>query len=408
MNVFSLSDPEAKSVAQQFGTPLYVVDELSFRERIRAYRRAWESRYPKVRISYASKANSTLALLQIAHQEGLHIDVASEGELRIALAAGVPAEHLSVHGNFKSAELLRLAVQVGVGEIVVDSVWEASQLRGNDGVKFVARFNPNVEAASRGTHAKIATGHGRSKFGMELDDLRKVCEMLPISGLHAHLGSNFETSEPQTEGVVALVQVADALGIVPEVINVGGGLGVHYPNRRPPTFDDHAAAVTGAFAPLVAERGWTPVLGQEPGRALIAEAGVTLYSVGPVKQIGETVFVAVDGGLFENPRPALYDAKYEVGLIAASPSSGDPETCTVVGSHCENDLLFPDIVFPQRPEPGDLLQVYCTGAYNASMASNYNRFARPATVLRRNNGEMALIQARESYDQLFARELPLN
>jgi diaminopimelate decarboxylase len=408
LKVFSLSESDARKLVSEFGTPLYVVDEASFRARIRAYRQAWESRYDRVRVSYASKANSTLALLQIAHAEGLHIDVASAGELRTALVAGVPAEHLSVHGNFKSPELIQLAVEVKAGEIVVDSVWEAEQLVGKTGIKFVARVNPNVEAASRGTHAKIATGHGRSKFGMELNDLRRVCALLPISGLHAHLGSNFETSEPQTQGVVALVNLADELGLVPEVINVGGGLGVHYPHKHPPSFEAHAEAITAAFLPLVQARGWHAILAQEPGRALIAEAGVTLYSVGPVKQIGDTTFVAVDGGLFENPRPALYDAKYEVQLISSSPQVERGLSGTIVGSHCENDLLFPDVTFDRLPHPGDLIQVHCTGAYNASMASNYNRFPRPATVLRREDGSTALIQARETYDLLFQREQTLN
>lgn len=506
---FRLTPETASRLASDFGTPLYVLNESHLRSRIRRYKTAFQSAYPAVELSYASKANSTLAVLQIAHKEGLLIDVASEGEFRGALLAGIPAHRCVFHGSNKSRDELLFAFEQGIGQVVIDNFHEISLTREllgqtapvkapnsdgeaaplSDACKFLLRLAPGVDPI---THHRISTGQEDSKFGFNIADgsaetaLAQCLELgLRVKGFHCHVGSQLLDPEAQQAGGEALGAFAREMlrkhGFRANIINVGGGLGVRYLDEdRPMPVEEYCRSVVEAVIKGLGDSGLKPVIGQEPGRALIAESGVTLYTVGSVKTVPtekrSRTYVAVDGGLADNPRPAMYDAEYTVervcknflphpsfapaqssgredelqefgpsigsqerkeweeglriasftpdilasgGLMAAVSSSEIPlpsaeyhiskaedRKVTVCGRHCETDDLFMDVDLPDDVGPGDLLQVLCTGAYNASMASNYNRYPRPATVLITNEGPK-LVQRRESWDELFAREIPL-
>ncbi|MCX7799938.1 MAG: diaminopimelate decarboxylase [Fimbriimonadales bacterium] len=443
---FRLSPDLALTLAEQFGTPLYVLSESHLRGRIREYRAAFRAVAPGSRLVFASKANSTLAVLKIAHQEGCLIDVASEGELRAALLAGIPASDCHLHGNYKTMPELAFAFAAGVGEIVVDSfaeiemlselarseappsamVAKAIGLPAEEPVRcpdLVIRVAPGVDPA---THQKISTGQDDTKFGFNLADgsaeraLLRCLELgLPVVGFHCHVGSQLLDPEAQRAGGEAIAQLAaDMLrrhGFETKVLNVGGGLGVRYTDADDPmAVEDYCRLVVEAMRAPLEGTGLDPVLMQEPGRSLVAEAGVTLYRVGVVKTVptgeGRTrTYASVDGGLSDNPRPALYGSRYTVLRAARVDQSDEGEAgaakFTVAGRHCETDKLFVDVDLPADLAEGDLLQVLCTGAYNSSMASNYNRFLRPATVLVREDGSLAPVQRRETYDELFAREI---
>lgn len=419
---FRISPTQAREIADRFGTPLYVIGEAHFRARIRRYRAAFEATWPKAEIAYASKANSTLAVLAIAHQEGCVIDVASEGELRAALAAGVPASRCHLHGNYKSRREIQVALELGVGRVVADNFGEldllAEHIQGSSGTKIVLRLAPGVDPI---THHKISTGQADTKFGFNIGDgsaekatVRALELGLPVSGFHCHVGSQLLDPEAQQSGAELIAQFAADMkrkhGFEAAYLNVGGGLGVTYTEGDVPTpVELYCAAISASVAAGLGDSGLDVTLGQEPGRSLIGESGVTLYRVGPVKTVpspsrGLRTYVAVDGGLADNPRPALYGAKYELDVVNTNPGDEGNIVATVSGRHCETDMLFEDIQIPARTGPGDLMQVLCTGAYNSSMASNYNRYARPATVLIRENGESVLVQRPETWDEMFARE----
>lgn len=410
---FRLDLPTAEALAREFGTPLYVLGEAHLRARMRAYRTAAFAATPKAEVTYASKANSTLAVLRIAHQEGLRIDVASEGELRAALAAGVPAADCHLHGNNKSREEIAYALEAGVSHVVADNLPELETIASlSPGTKVVLRLAPGVDPI---THAKISTGQDDTKFGFNLGDgaaeaaVVRCLELgLSLRGFHCHVGSQLVDPEAQRGAGEALarfaVQMFERHGLRTEYLNVGGGLGVRYTDAdHPMAMADYCRLVTQAVLDALGG-ALDPVIAQEPGRALVAESGVTLYRIGVVKEVpsptvGRRTYACVDGGLSDNPRPALYGARYQ--LDAFRPTG---KTFTVSGKHCETDLLFPDVSLPADLAPGDLLQVLCTGAYNATMASNYNRFPRPSTVLVRESGAFDLVGRRETWEELLGRE----
>ncbi len=421
---FHLSPSQADELAQKFGTPLYVVDESHFRERIRTYVRAAKAAYGDTQISFASKANSTLALLKIAHEEGCTIDVASEGELRAALTASVPAASCHLHGNNKSTEELRFALECGIGHIVADNFKElltlAELLRDTSlkGPRIVLRLAPGVDPI---THSKISTGQSDTKFGFNIKDgsAEKAVNLslqlgLDLIGFHCHVGSQLLDPEAQRTGGELLTKFAVDLserGIFrASYINVGGGLGVHYTaGDNPIEIEAYCRLVNQAIQEALAGSSLRPLtIGHEPGRSLVCESGVTLYRVGVIKKVPATpsldrVYVSVDGGLSDNPRPVMYGSQYTV--LSLGGDSGETQTVTVSGKHCETDKLFPDVELPTDLKEGDLLQVLCTGAYNSTMASNYNRYPRPATALIRQDGRLDLIQRREEWSEMFAREI---
>ncbi len=422
---FRLSEETAIQLASEFGTPLYVVSEEHFRSRIQRYRNAFKTAYSRGKISYASKANSTLALIKIAYQEGCSIDVASEGELRVALAAGVPADECHLHGNNKQAAELEFALTAGIGHIVADSFEELALLDGlmtpaqRSATKIVLRLAPGVDPI---THAKMSTGQADTKFGFNIADgsaekaAAKCLELkLNLYGFHCHVGSQLLDPEAQRSGgeliAAFAVDIKEKLGFAAEYLNVGGGLGVAYTaDQQPMGVEDYCRLVVQSVIEALAGSGIDPILGQEPGRSLIAESGVTLYRVGVIKtvpapEVGRRTYVAVDGGLSDNPRPALYGSKYTVERVAPNADPAGSQTVTVSGKHCETDKLFDAVELPSDLKAGDLLQVLCTGAYNASMASNYNRYPRPATALVRKDGSLCLIQRRDSWEEMLAREI---
>lgn len=414
---FRLDGPTAAALAEEFGTPLYVLGEAHLRNRMRAYKQAAEAAYTRAEVTYASKANSTLAVLKMAHSEGLKLDVASEGELRAALAAGVPAADCHLHGNNKSAQELRFALQQGVSHIVADNLPELetiATLPGGKETKVVLRLAPGVDPI---THAKISTGQDDTKFGFNVADgsagraVDRCLELgLNLIGFHCHVGSQLVDPEAQRAAGEAIGGFALTMlkrGVRTEYLNVGGGLGVRYTDAdQPMAMDEYCRLVTQAVLDALGG-ALDPVIAQEPGRALVAESGVTLYRVGVVKEVpspavGRRTYACVDGGLSDNPRPAMYGSRYTVEVPGAQ--DFHPRSYTVSGKHCETDLLFPDVSLPDNLAPGSLLQVLCTGAYNASMASNYNRFLRPASVLLRTDGTFTAIQRRETWEELLARE----
>lgn len=435
---FRLSDDVARGLVATYGTPLYVLSEGAIRARLRAFAEAARAAHPNAECSYASKANSTLAVLAIVQQEGWDVDVASEGELRAAMRAGFSASRCHLHGNNKSSAELAYAMGVGVGRIILDHFGEietVTQLRQADAVlrgldaapesstRYLLRLAPGVDPV---THFRISTGQADTKFGFNIADgsaeralLRCIELGLPVIGFHCHVGSQLTDPEAQRSGAEILGQFAIEMrqrhGYRAEVINVGGGLGVRYTGKdRPVSFAEYCQLVTDALRSQMAGSDLDPTIGHEPGRCIVAEAGVTLYTVGAIKTVpigeGQTrTYVCVDGGLADNPRPALYGSEYTVVAVAQDSAQhaveGGGRTCRVSGRHCETDTLFDDVALPGWLRSGDLLQVLCTGAYNASMASNYNRYPRPATVLLREDGSAVLIQRPETWDELFAREI---
>ncbi|MGV3615236.1 MAG: diaminopimelate decarboxylase [Fimbriimonas sp.] len=421
---FRLSAERAEALVDAFGTPLYVIDETHFRNRIRAYFEAFRQAYPDSEIAYASKANSTLAVLAIASAEGCVIDVASEGELRAALAAGVKAERCHLHGNNKQLSELTFALDHGIGAVVVDHFGEIETVAalGARESKIVLRLAPGVDPV---THAKISTGQADTKFGFNLADgsaeratLRCLELGLPLIGFHCHVGSQLLDPEAQRSGGELIARFAremrDRHGFSASYLNVGGGLGVMYRSEdRPMDLPSYNRLIVDAVMGALEGSGLAPRLAQEPGRALIAESGVTLYRVGVVKTVpargrGTRTYAAVDGGVSDNPRPALYGARYTVErVLSAMPDAAPPEVeaaYTISGKHCETDMLFEDVELPGDLRVGDVLQVLCTGAYNASMASNYNRYPRPATALVRADGSHVLVQRRDAWEEMLARE----
>lgn len=411
-------------LAAEFGTPLYVMDEAAIRERCRAYRSCFAAEYGDTAIAYASKAFIVTAMCRIIDLEGLWLDVASSGELHTARCAGFPMDRIIFHGNYKSADELEMAIDAGVAFIVPDNLTELEVLSAivEDAGKvqnIVLRCNPGVDPH---THRLISTGQQDSKFGFNIKDgsamqaVRRAIGLpgLNLTGVHCHVGSQILDPTPFVEaaGVMArlIKQISDETGRAIEVLDMGGGTGVRYvEEQEPPTVPEFAKIVSEAVIIAVAETGIPkPKLMVEPGRSIAGEAGTTLYSVGPIKDVsipeppGTKTYLAVDGGLSDNPRPSMYDAVYSA-LIANKAGDAPARTYTVSGKHCETDTLIPSIVLPEA-QTGDVLAVQTTGAYNQAMASNYNRLTRPAVVLVKD-GQADLIVRRETLDDLVECDL---
>jgi diaminopimelate decarboxylase len=409
---------DAVELAQRFGTPLYVVDEACLRQSCRDYRRAFESRYPKVHISFSSKAFICAALCRVVVQEGLGVDASSGGELQTALRAAVAPEHVFMHGSNKSRAEMEMAVATGVGRVGMDHLGEIDALqeiaagRGAQ-LNVLIRVAPGVTAD---THTHIQTGKVDTKFGfslvggaaMEAAARAMKAPNLRLCGINCHIGSQIFDLDPFREAAAMMVdfaaQVRDALGVTLADLDLGGGIGVRYrESDRPPSLDEYAEAVTGAVKEHCRVRDFPlPRLIQEPGRRIVGEAGTTLYTIGVIKEIpGVRTYVSVDGGLSDNPRPALYDAKYDA-VVANKAGQPRTNTVTISGKHCETDTLITDLTVPEIV-PGDILAVQTTGAYNYSMSSNYNRLPRPAAVLV-HDGEADVIVERETIDDLLRQD----
>lgn len=404
------------ALAKEFGTPLYVIDEALFRENCRCYRAAFG---PDNRVVYAGKALICTAICRIVEEEGLYLDVVSGGELYTALSARFPARRIYFHGNNKSEDEIRQGISAGVGRFVVDSLVELraiDRLAGEAGARpeVLLRITPGVEAH---THDYIRTGQIDSKFGLPistgqaLTGVRQAVESpnIRLVGLHCHIGSQIFDLEPFREAARVMLgfasEVREATGWLLEELDLGGGLGIYYVSGDdPPLIEDYAEAITGAVRDTCGKQGIpVPRVVVEPGRSIAGPAGSTLYTVGVVKEIpGVRHYVSVDGGMGDNPRPALYQAQYEA-VLAARVKEESTATVTVAGKCCESgDVLIQNAHLPY-PAPGDILLIPATGAYNYTMSMNYNRLPRPAMVLVKD-GKAEVIVARESYEDLVRND----
>ena len=397
----------ARQLASEFGTPLLVYDERTMLEAARAYRAA----APNAFVAYGVKAFPNVAVLQLLGAEGLGADVATLGELTIALRAGFSGERLVVHGNNKSIEELEAAARADAWLVVLDAPDEIELAADANVKRVLVRTTPGVEAD---THPAIKTAHHGSKFGLPpeqtLDAIGRARDAgLEVAGLHVHIGSQLLDDSAAIETVEWLAGFAGRcdreLGWTPDVVDLGGGLGIQYvPGRAAPSISQFVGTVVGHLDDQWAALGLPrPQLVFEPGRSIVGRAGLTLYEVGAVKEVFDsTRYVAVDGGMSDNPRPQLYQARY-VALLANRAAEPPNGTYVVCGKHCESgDVMIRDLPLPD-PKRGDLLAVPATGAYTLTMASNYNLVPRPAAVLV-SEGDARLIRRRETVEDLLDLE----
>jgi diaminopimelate decarboxylase len=418
MGIWPLTAQPAQSVggvrlaeiAEHFGTPAYVLDEEHVRARCREYSKVMAPH----EVAYASKAFWCRAMARWVAEEDLSLDVCSDGELVVASAVKFPADRILLHGNGKTRQELSVALDYGVGRVVLDSAGEAGQLAALAGQagrrqKVLVRVTPGVDAH---VHPAVTTGTEDQKFGLSIASgeaahvARRILRepSLELTGAHCHIGSQISSLEGFETAARRMVAFMAGLGGLPE-LNLGGGHAVPY---RPgePGLDIAAFAerVTGAVGQECAAHGIAvPRLTVEPGRAIVASAGVTLYRVLTVKR-GARTFVVVDGGMSDNPRPALYGSRYHVQRVG-SPPADHTEPVIVVGRHCEaGDVLIPDARLPRDVGPGDLLAVPATGAYHHAMASNYNHFTRPPVIAVRDGRARPLIR-RETDEDMLRRDV---
>ncbi|MEZ0352160.1 diaminopimelate decarboxylase [Mycobacterium sp. pR1184] len=408
-----IGDVPLSDIADEFHTPTYVIDETDFRYRARRYRKALRG----VEIVYAGKSLLTTGVARWAREEGLGVDVCSTGELAVALAGGVDPARIIMHGNAKSPEELQEAVHAGVGRVVLDSCIEIAYLAGcaRKSQPVLIRVTPDIDIHG---HRAVTTGISDQKFGFTLagdhaaDAVQRVLAhpILDLIGLHCHIGS--QVTDPALYGeairrmIAAMADIRARHGIILTELNIGGGHAIPYlPGDRELDLDDLAIVIEDALDEACAAQHFPrPMLVVEPGRAISGRAGVTLYRVCSIKtQPGGRTFVAVDGGMSDNPRVSLYGAQYTVTL-ANRHSVGLKQRVTVAGRHCEaGDEIARDIELPVDLHPGDLLAVACTGSYHHSMASNYNMVCRPPLVAVKD-GRIRPLVRRETVADLLSRD----
>jgi diaminopimelate decarboxylase len=395
-------------LADQFGTPAYIYAEDEMRRRAHDYVRAFEQRTDAFEVIYASKAFPATAAYRLMREEGLSVDVASGGELHVALAAGFDPERIHLHGNNKTEAELRHAFGAGVGHLILDSFDEielADRLLDRP-QKVLIRVTPGIKPS---THDYVQTGQLDSKFGFGLADRLaeravervRASDHLELVGLHAHIGSQIFELEPYVKAIEVIADFCGAVNLEPELLNVGGGLGIAYLDTdEPPSIDDYVdvkvRGVQQVFDPV-------PRILVEPGRSLVGNAGVTAYRVGTVKEIpGVRTYVAVDGGMSDNLRPMLYGAHYEA--VIADRAGETPDTlATIAGMHCESgDVLVRDTELA-APRVADVLVTPATGAYGYAMANNYNGVPRPPVIFCRD-GQARIVVRRETWDDLLSRD----
>ena len=415
----SIGGLDAVDLAAELGTPLYVYDEATLRGMCREFVGEFTSRYPRTTVAYASKAFINPALAVLAEEEGLGLDVVSGGELAVARAVDFPMERVYFHGNNKTPDELRMALDAGIGRIVVDGLYELElldDLAAGAGRRqeIMLRLSPGVDPH---THAKTTTGILDSKFGISIDTgdaeraIRRALasENLDLVGLHCHLGSPIFELEPYSIAIDAMLTFAagfKSAGLELREFSPGGGFAIGYvTSQLPPPVADYAEVITSMLKARARDLGLgEPRLVIEPGRAIVGRAGVALYTVGAVKDI-PTVrkYVSLDGGMGDNIRPAMYEAVYEA-VVANRMTEQPDEKVTLVGKFCESgDYLIRDITLPGM-EQGDVVAIPSSGAYAPSMASNYNLNARPPIVLV-NDGAFRLIRRRETFEDMMQADL---
>ena len=411
-------------LAQEFATPLYVMDEAALRNNCKRYKAAFDARYKGENlITYAGKAFLIQAMARLIAEEGLSLDVASGGEMYTALSAGFPGERLLFHGNNKADWEIAMGLDAHVGRWVIDNPFELRRVNAMAGEKgkiqpVLLRVTPGIDPH---THRRIRTGQEDTKFGINISNgaameaVREAMELphIKLLGIHCHIGSQLLDTHGHEEAIEVMVgflaAIRQATGKTVEELNIGGGLGVRYlETQHPPTYEEFADTICHALHKHLAQHDLpTPRLLQEPGRSLVAECGTTLYTIGAIKQVtlptdpGVRYYVSVDGGMSDNPRPQLYDAVYSA-MVANRASQPKDRVVTIAGKHCETDLLISDLALGDTDQ-GDLLAVQTTGAYNHAMASNYNRFMRPAVVFVQN-GQADVVYERETLDDVIKQD----
>lgn len=389
----------ASELAASVGTPALIIDESALRARARHYRDGLASRWPNSQVMWASKSLPCTALYRVMHEEGLGIDVAGGGELVMALSAGADPSNFVLHGNAKTERELEMAIAAGVGTIVIDNFDDIDRLERMvpDVQAVLVRVMPNVEAA---THDAISTGHSNSKFGLSLDDAKRAIERLGASdrlrldGLHVHVGSQILDTKPFTRAVEAIAGLGEF-----RVYDLGGGLGARYTcDMQVPPIEEYLDALVAAAHEHLPSSARILI---EPGRSMVAETAMTLYSVVTVKHGPTRSFVAVDGGMGDNLEVSLYGQAFDATVANRV---GRGELFSLVGRHCESGDQLIESVALREPRVGDLIAVPVTGAYCMTMANNYNGALRPPIVMV-NNGEAHVVQRRETYDDLVGRDV---
>lgn len=411
---------KATSLTKEFGTPLYVMDEQLLLDNCRGYINAFRAKEENNRVAFAGKAFLTVEMCKLIDREGLYLDVVSGGELYTAYKANFPMEKIYFHGNNKTLDEIELGVKLGVGRFIVDNLWEMSKInevaeKYNKKQDIYLRLTPGIEAH---THDYIKTGQIDSKFGFApvgniiLEAVKQglSLESVNLVGLHCHIGSQIFETEPFKDAAEVMLkfinEIKQETGHLIEELDLGGGFGIYYSEGdKPKSIEDYCNVILDRVDEVCRELNLKrPILTIEPGRSIVANAGTTLYTVGSIKEIPQIrKYVAVDGGMTDNIRPALYGAKYEA-IIANKADSPANDKVTVAGKCCESgDILINDIEI-QKAEGGDILAVLSTGAYGFSMASGYNRILRPAVVFVRN-GEARIVSKRQTYEDLIKDEI---
>ena len=417
----SIGGCDTVQLAEQFGTPLYVMDENQIRSNCRSYQSSFEKHYRGRGMTvYASKAFNCKAICRIIEEEGLGLDVASGGELYTAIQAGFPAERIHFHGNNKTEQEIRLALDYEIGHFIADNLTELQTIdrlaKEAGKVAHVSlRVKPGIDAH---THSFIQTGQIDSKFGfaletgeaMEAVEAALTFRNIDLKGVHCHIGSQIFESAPFVLAAEVMLQfIADIkakTGVEIEELNLGGGFGIHYAKDDAPLpYDQYMELVSAAVFRKCEELGLkVPCIFIEPGRSMVGEAGITLYHIGGIKHIPDIrTYVSIDGGMTDNPRYILYQAKY-TALIANKAGQPAKTKVTIAGKCCESGDLIQEDAMIQEPQVGDVLAVLSTGAYNYSMASNYNRNPRPAVVMVKDGNPRVVIR-RESYEDLIRNDL---
>lgn len=397
-------------LAAEFGTPLYVFDEVTLREKCREFVGGFQERYPDSTVIYACKAFINVSLAHLLKEEGLGLDVVSGGELAVAQRVDFPPERIYFHGNNKSQEELEMALDYGIGRVVVDNFHEIDllgKIASRRGLvqDVLIRVSPGIDPH---THVYTTTGVLDSKFGFPIQtgQAREAAEKamrakdMRVVGLHFHLGSPIFELEPYVRAMEVTLDFASQVGLPLREISPGGGFAIAYTReQKPPSVEEYADAIVSTL-----QGPDRPHLVIEPGRAIVGRAGVALYSIGASKDVpGVRKYISIDGGMGDNIRPALYQAQYEA-VIANKMEEEEDELVSIAGKFCESgDVLLWDVLFP-RLEPGDILAVPAAGAYAPSMASNYNLVPRPAIVMVKD-GQARLIRRRETYADLMRNDL---
>lgn len=419
-NQLVIGGVSAKDLVREYGSPLYVFDEELIREYCRDYRKHFKCEENNNRVAFAGKAFLTLQMCKLLKEEKMNLDVVSGGELYTAYKAGFPLEKVMFHGNNKTLDEIQLGVKLGVGNFVVDNCYEMEVLNNiakeyNKVQDIYLRITPGIEAH---THEYIKTGQIDSKFGFApvdtvIEDAIKMAvslENINLAGIHCHIGSQIFDLEPYADAVEIMLELVrntkENLGYSIKEVDFGGGFGVYYTkDDEPKTTEEYCGTIINKVDEVCARTGQErPILTIEPGRSIVANAGLTLYTVGSIKEIpGIRKYVSVDGGMTDNIRPALYNAEYEC-ILANKVSDVSEEIVTISGKCCESgDILLEHVKLPQV-ESGDVLAIMTTGAYGYSMSSNYNKIPKPAVVMVKDN-EARLICKRESYEDLLKNDI---